>query len=168
MGEQIKPGLRILMADDSQEDRFFVQRALEKSGVGKFFFGVSDGQEAIDYLCRAAPYESRERFPFPNVMLLDLKMPRVNGFDVLKWLQVHPHCKVIPTIIYSSSGEESDVHLAYVLGANAYMVKPISSEELVEQMQTLYKYWGQCQTPNPPTHERCDPALIDTKAACGA
>src|SRR4051794_39163544 len=123
MGKQFKPGLKILMADDSPEDQFFVQRALEKRGVGNFFLGVPDGQEAINYLCRIAPYTLHEQFPFPNVLLLDLKMPKVSGFDVLKWLQVHPHCKVIPTIIYSSSAEESDVHQAYVLGANAYMVK---------------------------------------------
>jgi CheY-like chemotaxis protein len=164
MGQQIKPGLRILMADDSEEDRFFVQRALEKSGVGKFFFGVGDGQEAIEYLCLEGRYTSREQFPFPNVMLVDLKMPKVNGFDVLKWLQTHPHCKVIPTIIYSSSAEDSDVHHAYALGANAYMVKPTSSEELVEQIQTLYKFWGNCQTPPPPPGQRCDPSLNDTSA----
>lgn len=164
MGQQFKPGLRILMADDSEEDRFFVQRALEKSGVGNFFFGVSDGREAIDNLCREGPYASRERFPFRNVMLVDLKMPRVNGFDVLKWLETHPHCKVIPTIIYSSSAEESDVHQSYVLGANAYMVKPNSSDELVDQIQTLYKYWAQCQTPAPPPGQRCDPALTDESA----
>jgi CheY-like chemotaxis protein len=95
-------------------------------------------------------------------------MPKVNGFDVLKWLQLHPHCKVIPTIVYSSSAEETDVHNAYILGANSYMVKPISSEELVEQIQTLYKYWGQCQTPAPPRGERRDSALVDKTAACGA
>jgi CheY-like chemotaxis protein len=167
-GQQFKPGLKILMADDSPEDRFFVQRALDKSGVGSFFFGVSDGQEAINYLCRVAPYTSLEQFAFPNVLLLDLKMPKVNGFDVLKWLHVHPQCRVIPTIIYSSSGEETDVHNAYVLGANSYMVKPISSEELVEQIQTLYKYWSQCQTPTPPPSERCDPALVDKTPGCNA
>lgn len=119
MGGRIKRGLRILMADDSEEDRFFVQRALEESGVGSFFCGVSDGQEAIDYLCLEGAYPTREQFPFPNAMLVDLKMPRVDGFDVLKWLQLHPHCKVIPTVIYSSSAEESDIHQSYALGANS-------------------------------------------------
>lgn len=164
MGQQIKPGLRILMADDSEENRFFVQRALEQSGVGRFFFGVNDGQEAINYLCLEGACTSRELYPFPNVLLLDLKMPRLSGFDVLKWLQTHPHCKVIPTIVYSSSAEDSDVHHAYALGANAYMVKPTSSDELVNQMQTLYKYWVQCQTPSPPPGQRCDPALADSSA----
>lgn len=155
MGEFIKPGLRILMADDSEEDRFFVQRALDSSGFGTFFFGVKDGQEAIDYLRAIGPFADRKAHPFPNVLLLDLKMPRLGGFDVLKWLGAHPECKVIPTIIFSSSAMESDVHQSYVLGANAFIVKPTSPGELRELIQLTYNFWSRCETPPPPPNGRC-------------
>jgi two-component system response regulator len=155
MGAFTKPGLRVLMADDSEEDRFFVQRALSASGVGTFFQGVSDGQEAIDYLEAKGPFANRKDYPFPNILLLDLKMPRLGGFDVLKWLDAHPECKVIPTIIFSSSGMESDVHRAYVLGANAYIEKPTSADDLTNLIQLTYKFWSRCQTPPPPPNERC-------------
>lgn len=155
MGEYIEPGLRILMADDSEEDRFFVQRALEASGVGRFFFGVRDGQEAIDYLEGIGAFADRKAYPFPNVLLLDLKMPRLAGFDVLKWLSAHPECKVIPTIMFSSSAMESDVHQSYVLGANAFMVKPTSPEELRNLIGLMYTFWSRCETPPPPPNERC-------------
>jgi CheY-like chemotaxis protein len=155
MGYFISPGFRVLMADDSPEDRFFVHRALDASGVGDFFQGVSDGQEAIDYLRAEGQFANREQFPFPNILLVDLKMPGVDGFGLLKWLMAHPECKVIPTIIFSSSYIESDIHQAYVLGANAYIVKPCAAQELVELIQITYKFWARCQTPAPPPGQRC-------------
>jgi CheY-like chemotaxis protein len=155
MGQFTKPGLRILMADDSEADRFFVQRALEASGVGKFFFGVSDGSEAIDYLKAFGRFADRGAYPFPNVLLLDLKMYEIGGFDVLKWLLAHPECKVIPTVIFSSSAVESDVHQSYVLGANAYMVKPSAPDDLRILIQMMYAFWSRCETPRSPPNERC-------------
>src|SRR5262245_18480951 len=103
MRERFKPGLRILMADDSESDRFFLQRAFHASGVGAYFLGVSDGAEGIGYLKGAGRFADRKTYPFPNVLLLDIKMPVVDGFDVLKWLLAHPDCKVIPAIMFSSS-----------------------------------------------------------------
>jgi CheY-like chemotaxis protein len=145
----------MLMADDSETDRFFVQRALTASGVGDFFYGVSHGQEAIDYLKAVGEFADRKTHPFPNILLLDIKMPGLDGFDVLKWLSAHPHCKVIPTIMFSSSAEESDVHLAYVLGANAYTVKPTDADDLRNLIQITYSFWSRCQTPPPPPGNRC-------------
>lgn len=143
------------MADDSEEDLFFVHRALDQSGVGSFFHGVKDGQEAVDYLAGEGAFANRQEFPFPNVLLVDLKMPGMSGFEVLEWLRSHPACKVIPTIIFSSSSMDSDIHRAYVLGANAYMVKPATSGELVDLIQLLYQFWSRCHTPAPPVGERC-------------
>jgi CheY-like chemotaxis protein len=155
MGNYTKPGLKMLMVDDSEADRFFVQRAMDGSGVGTFFHGVSDGQEAIDYLKAKGEFASRSQYPFPNILLLDIKMPGVNGFDVVMWLRDHPECRVIPTIIFSSSAIESDVHHAYVLGANAFMVKPTSHKDLSRLIDLTYKFWSECQTPPPPPRERC-------------
>jgi len=154
------------MADDSAEDRFFVQRALEKSGVGRSFQGVCDGQEAICYLAGEPPFADRTKFAFPNLLLLDLKMPRLNGFEVLEWIRAHPECKVIPTIIFSSSAFESDVHRAYVLGANAYMVKPASSASLVAQIKIIYEFWSACETPAPPPGHRCNPSPASPAVSC--
>ena len=155
MSELISPGLQILMADDSESDRFFVQRALEASRVGTFFFGVDDGQEAIDYLKGAGRFADRGAYPFPNILLLDIKMPRVDGFDVLKWLSDHPDCKVIPTVMFTSSAIESDIHQSYVLGVNAYMVKPTAFEELKALIQLMHRFWSHCHTPAPPVDQRC-------------
>ncbi len=155
MGLYIRPALRMLMADDADDDRFFVLRALQASGVGAFFEGVSDGQGAIDYLRGEPPYDNRNTHPFPNILLLDIKMPVVSGFDVLVWLRDHPDCKVIPTIMFSSSDLESDVHQAYVLGANAYMTKPSDSDELMKMIQLIYNFWSNCHTPAPPKALRC-------------
>lgn len=155
MGRYTKPGLRVLMVDDSENDRFFVQHALDASGVGTSFYGVRDGQEAIEYLKAKGEFADRSKFPFPNILLLDIKMPGVNGFDVLTWLRDHPECKVIPTIMFSSSAMESDVHHAYVLGANAFLVKPTSAAELTRLIQLTYKFWSECQTPAAPPQERC-------------
>jgi CheY-like chemotaxis protein len=155
MGRFTKQGFSILMADDSEADRFFVQRALDASGVGKSFFGVSDGQAAIDCLQGNGRFADRLAHPFPNILLLDLKMYDVGGFDVLKWLAAHPDCKVIPTIMFSSSAVESDVHESYVLGANAYIEKPSSPDELRDLIQFMYSFWSRCQTPAPPPDGRC-------------
>jgi CheY-like chemotaxis protein len=155
MSKRLQQGLCILMADDCQEDVFFVQRALEKSQLQHLFYSVPDGSEAIAYLKAEGQYSDRQKFPFPNVLLCDLKMPVMDGFAVLQWLQSHPHCKVIPTIILSSSSLERDVHQSYVLGANAYLEKPHSLEDLTKIMQHLYSFWVACEVPLPPPGEHC-------------
>ena len=155
MGEMIKPGLRLLMADDSKDDAFFVQRALLQSGKGTLFKSVRDGREAVDYLSGEGQYGDRQKFFFPNALLLDLKMPGMDGFGVLEWLNEHPDCKVIPTIVFSSSAIESDVHRVYALGGNAYMVKPNNFEDLVGLIKLTFEFWSRCQTPLPPPEKRC-------------
>ena len=143
------------MADDSEDDLFFVQRALDRSAVGKFFYGVKEGQEAIAYLSAEGKFEDRQNFPFPNLLLLDLKMPRLDGFGVLRWLQEHPHCRVLPTIVFTSSNLEKDVQEAYDLGANAFLMKPGHPEDLVQLIQITYQFWSHCQTPPLPPGQKC-------------
>jgi CheY-like chemotaxis protein len=132
-----------------------VKRALDKSGVAKSFYAVNNGDEAIAYLRGEGKYADRKEFPFPNILLLDLKMPGMDGFDILAWLQAHADCKVIPTIAFTSSAIDSDVHRVYVLGGNAYLVKPSGFHELVNLIQLTHQFWSQCQTPPPPPNERC-------------
>jgi CheY-like chemotaxis protein len=143
------------MIDDSQEDALFVKRALDKSGLPHQFYHALDGLEGIGYLQGDGRYSDRQKFLFPNVLLCDLKMPGMDGYAVLEWLQAHPHCKVIPTIVFSSSALETDVHKSYVLGANAYLEKPNTLDELTRTIGSLQHFWARCQVPLPPSGERC-------------
>jgi CheY-like chemotaxis protein len=142
--------LRILMVDDLEEDIFFVRRALDKCGLKVFFHGVKDGQEAISFLQGEGKFVDRQQFPFPSLILTDLKMPGMDGYAFLEWLQTHPACKAIPTIVLSSSSLKQDVQRAYDLGANAFMVKPGASEEMVKLMARAHDFWASCEIPDPP------------------
>ena len=82
-------------------------------------------------------------------------MPGVDGFHLLEWLQAHQECKVIPTIVFSSSSHEGDIHRSYVLGANAYAVKPHDLQELTELIKSLHSFWNRCEVPMPPPNDRC-------------
>jgi len=139
--------LEILLVEDEPHDVFFVRRALEQIAQGHTLHSVANGEEAIAYLRGEGPYAERGAFPCPNIILCDLKMPRMNGFEFLEWVRGHPECSVIPTVIISSSSIESDVRRAYQLGANAYMRKPTSLGELVKLIKVTYEYWGLCECP---------------------
>jgi CheY-like chemotaxis protein len=144
------------MADDCQEDVFFVERALKQLGVSQFFQSVRDGSEAIAYLRGEGQYEDRLKFPFPTALVLDLKMPGTNGFDVLRWVKEHPECKVIPTIVFSSSSDDDDVHEVYVLGGNAFVMKPSDLQALTKLVQVTYEFWSRCLIAEPPPGGRCE------------
>ena len=91
---------------------------------------VTDGEQVISYLRGEGSFADRQQFPFPGVIFLDIKMPRLGGFGVLEWVHKHPECHVIPTMMFSSSSHPDDVKRAYQLGANAYLVKPATISEL--------------------------------------
>jgi CheY-like chemotaxis protein len=148
-------GLCVLMVDDSADDAFLVERALGKSRVGDKFLSVDNGNKAIAYLRGEGVYGNRTEYPFPNILLLDLKMPHLDGFGVLEWLQQHPECKIIPTVIFSSSAIDEDIHRAYVLGANAFLVKPANFEDMVQMLQTMHRFWSNCHVPPPPPGQKC-------------
>jgi len=139
--------LQILMADDSADDVFFVRRALGELQLGELFGAVSDGQQVIDYLSGQGKFEDRTAYPFPNLLLLDLKMPGVDGFGVLEWVKAHPDKMIIPTLVFSSSVLETDLRRAYELGASSYLVKPSSPDELRELMRATHEYWRHCHIP---------------------
>ena len=131
----------ILVADDDQNDVFFLRRAFQKSGMDHSVVHVSDGQEAIDYLCGEANYGDRTRFPLPSLMLLDLKMPKVDGFDVLHWLKERSDLKELPVVVLSSSSREDDIQRARSLGADDYRVKPADFEQLLLLAQDVSSRW---------------------------
>ena len=131
----------ILVADDDENDAFFIERALKEAEVTNPLRRVRDGEEAIAYLKGQGGYGDREKFPLPDLMLLDLKMPRKDGFEVLEWVRRQPGLKRLPVIIMSSSREDSDINRAYDLGANTYLVKPGKSETLLDMARAIKLHW---------------------------
>ncbi len=131
----------ILMADDDENDAFFMEHAFGAAQIPNPLHRVKDGEEAVAYLNGDGPYTDREKFPLPHFLLLDLKMPRKNGFEVIQWVRQQPGLKRLPIIVLSSSREDPDINRAYELGANTYLVKPVRPEHLVELVKTLSQYW---------------------------
>ena len=122
----------ILLVEDDPNDAMLAQRALQKAGASQEILHLVDGEEAIHYLSGKPPFEDRKKFPLPRLVLLDLKMPRMNGFDVLSWLQDHPELAQLPVVVLTGSIEPKDVTNARKLGAVGYEVKPIDFGKLVE------------------------------------
>jgi CheY-like chemotaxis protein len=131
----------ILWAEDQEFEEFMMRRAVAKAGVPLELLRVPDGVEALAYLQGQPPYEDRSKYPFPCLLLLDLKMPRMGGFDVLAWLQTQPSMEQLPVVVFSSSSYESDEREALALGADEYRVKPNAPDELVTVVKQLY---GRC------------------------
>ena len=139
--------MRILVIENDDRDFQLIEHALEGSGLGTKVIRVVDGVHGIDYLQGFAPFEDRAKYWFPDVILLDLNMPRMSGFDVLEWLERNPKLRVIPTIIMSSSALPIDVQRAYDRGANGYFVKPIEYDLFVKLFRDVAAYWSQAVTP---------------------
>jgi CheY-like chemotaxis protein len=137
MGEQYT----ILLAEDSDADAFLVELALQKTGITNPIQRVRDGEEAIAYLNAEGRFADRVAFPFPEVIVLDIKMPKLSGLEVLEWIRDHPQFRVIPTIVMSCSDDAEDVRGAYNLGANTYFVKPSDFNVLARLIRTVHEYW---------------------------
>ncbi len=138
----------ILVAEDDPTDAYFFQRAFNRAGLPVALHFVQDGQEVIDYLQGKGRFADRAAHPLPQLLLLDLKMPRLDGFDVLEWVRQHPAINGLQIVIFSSSGEPRDINRAYGLGANWYLVKPHSMDELTELVGRFKKFWLEA-TPQP-------------------
>jgi CheY-like chemotaxis protein len=140
----------VLVAEDDTDDAFFLHRAFQKAGVSTTLKFVQDGQEAIDYLSGEGEFTDRVAYPLPDLLLVDLKMPRINGFQVLEWVRQQPGLKLLPVIIFSSSNEGKDIDHAYDLGANAYLLKPHCAEDLIAVAHKIKTYWLEAnQIPTP-------------------
>ena len=148
MGEK----LIILLAEDDPNDVMLMQMALAKSGLTLPVQVATDGADAMAYLKGEGQYADREQYPFPRVLITDIKMPRVSGLELLKWLQDHPECNLIPKIVLSSSQQEKDVTRAYQLGTNCYFVKPRTFSELKELVRVAIDFWSACELPDLPAN----------------
>ena len=132
----------ILHVEDDPNDILLVQRALKKTTAPAIILSVSDGDRALSYLSGSQDYANREKFPFPHLVLLDLKMPRKSGMEVLAWIRDQPALKRLLVVVFTSSKHDQDINRAYELGANSYLVKPVGFEELVTTMKEIHHYWG--------------------------
>ena len=143
----------ILVAEDDENDAYMLKRAFAKNGVPMPVYICSDGEAAMAYLKGEGQFANREEFPFPRVLVTDLKMPMCSGFEVLAWLQAHPECNMIPKVVLSASNQEADVIKAYQLGANCYFTKPTSPEDLLKLVRLLHEFWSVAEMP--PLPENC-------------
>jgi CheY-like chemotaxis protein len=139
----------ILHIEDDPNDVLLLEHACRKAGLECDIQRVADGDEAIAYLRGIDPFADRDRFPLPRLILLDLKMPRSNGFDVLTWLRSDQKLKAFPVVVLSSSNHDLDLRRAYELGANSYLIKPVSFDSLVDIVKAVHDYWLRLNTPLP-------------------
>jgi len=131
----------ILLAEDDEDHILLVRRAFKKARLLNPLHVVRDGEEAIAYFKGTGRYAKRVEFPLPALLLLDLKMPKKNGFEVLEWIRQEPRLRNLRVIVLTSSEDMRDVNLAYQLGANSFLVKPADFEQFVTVIQALQGYW---------------------------
>ena len=150
----------ILLVEDRQDDVLLIERAFNNAGIRNPFFVVRDGEEGMAYLHGTGKYSNRDEFPLPDIMLLDLKMPRMDGFEVLHEVRKDKNFAALRIIVLTSSEEIYDVNRAYDLGANSFLVKPLEFENFTAMMRTLSAFWlRQSRAPvveRPPKNKRTD------------
>ena len=139
----------ILLVEDDENDAMLLKMAFERNGITNPVQWVRDGLEAVAYLNGDDGYADRTQFPFPEVLLVDLKMPRMTGLELLAWINEHPEFRIIPTIIMTSSRQELDIESAYRLGANTYLTKPIAFDDLAKMVKLTHEYWAMSAKPKP-------------------
>jgi CheY-like chemotaxis protein len=139
----------ILVVEDNAEEVILLERAFKRTGMDVCVQCVVNGEEAIDYLSGADRFRDRASFPEPDLVVMDLKMPRKGGFEVLEWFRNLQEGALIPVIVLTASDREADVQLAYSLGANSYFIKPTSFNEFRDMIKVFYDYWSLARRPKP-------------------
>ncbi len=133
--------IEILFAEDSLDDATLTMRALAKSGLINRIHHVENGAEAIDFLYCKRAYASRNILEKPRLILLDLKMPKISGMEVLEKIKSDPEMRSIPVVVLTSSKEDPDIKKCYELGVNSYIVKPVESDNFFQAMKEIGLYW---------------------------
>lgn len=131
----------VLLAEDDESYALLLKCAFKDAGFDHQLHHVNDGAEAMAYLKGEAQYADRLRYPVPCVALVDLKMPKVNGFELLEWIRHHSQCRHLPVVVLTLSDEIRDIQKAYSIGANSFLVKPPRVEELKQIVEMIDSYW---------------------------
>lgn len=134
----------ILLVDDSPDDQMLVLRAAKKAGLRARIIVANDGEEAVRYLERALHSGGNG---FPCVVFLDLKMPKMDGTQTLRFLRAHERLRYIPIVVFTSSNEHRDIHASYAAGASSFIRKPVDSDEFAETVRILGRYWTELNEP---------------------
>ena len=139
----------ILLVEDNRDDEELTRLALKECNVANHLVVVRDGKEALDWLFCAGPYADRDPCQIPCLILLDLKLPKISGLEVLERLRAHPRTRRLPVVILTSSREEQDLLRGYDLGANSYIRKPVDFDQFTRAIQQLGIYWMVLNEPPP-------------------
>ena len=131
----------LLLVEDNEDDVQLTLRAFKKHNIANDVHVARDGREALDFLFGTGSYASRDSTELPNVVLLDLKLPRVDGLEVLRQMRDDPRTKSLPVVVLTSSNEERDLVESYRLGANSYVRKPVDFQQFTDAAQQLGLYW---------------------------
>ncbi len=134
---QERQPVTILLVEDDDGHARLVEKNLRRGGLINQLVRVADGQEALDYVSRTAPYEDAHRYPFPSVVLLDVRMPRLDGFEVLAHMKSDPELMNIPVIMLTSTDNQAEINRAYEMGANGYVVKPVGVQSFIDRVVKL-------------------------------
>jgi CheY-like chemotaxis protein len=131
----------ILVADDDPNDVFLVKAAFSRAGYDFPFLAVTNGEEVLNYLKGLGKYANRNRYPIPTLLLLDIKMPGMDGFEVLRWIRSHPEWRALPVIVLTNSCFGPDINMAYNLGADSFLTKPEDSYSYVGAVKQVAHFW---------------------------
>lgn len=131
----------ILLVEDNADEAMLFRRAFRRAAAGRHLQVVNDGERALAYLSGEGEYADRGQFPLPSLLLLDLKMPRKSGFEVLEWLRGQPGLRRLPVVVLTASRQSTDINRAYELGVNSYVVKPVDFTDLEDLVRHVDLYW---------------------------
>jgi two-component system response regulator len=137
----MKNEVEILLVEDNPNDAELALRALKKNNLANNVIRVSDGGEALDFIFARGPFKGRGKHNIPRLILLDLKLPKLDGLEVLKIIKADPVTRIIPVVVLTSSDEESDMIESYRLGVNSYIIKPVDFDKFIESVRNIGFYW---------------------------
>ena len=131
----------ILLVDDDGDDAKLIREAFEQVGVGDAFRHVKDGEEALKYFQGTEQYAERNRYPLPTLVILDLRLPKISGLEVLQWMRKQPHLRTVIIVVLTGTQLDSEIQRAYLLGANSVLFKGSSQAQLEAKVRQLKDYW---------------------------
>ena len=149
---------KILIVEDHAADVTVIKAALRRLNYDLEVQFISDGRLALDYLAGKRPYSERASYPLPHLILLDLSLPKVSGFEILEWVRTEPNLRLTPIIILATSNRKEDIQRAYAFGANSFITKPTELDKLVQDLKLAFDHWLFGQAVPLPLQKQAPPA----------